>query len=491
MTQASPRGAGIALDALFPAARRSGPAGVHVAGCTADWRRVQPGDAFVAVTTDDRDGHEDARRAVRRGASAVLCERPVPVFHVPQYEVDDSREAWCTLSHALAGNPSERLRVVGICGAHGKSTVAALLESIFVAADVETGVLTDAKSYDGMSRGSGIGPAPSPETLAARLARMEAAGCTHAIVELSSRGLSQRRFSGLRLDALCVTHVTSASLEFHQSPQNYRDAERRATDLLAPEGVAVLNGDDPVCQSWISDLDGPLLAYGLDGENPLTARILQQNAAETIFLLRAGDETAAVRTTIVGTHHVENCLAAAAVALWYGIDLAVIARGIEAVSRLTSRMERVACGQDFPVFVDAASSADAVRASLMTARRLASGRVLCVLSDAPPASSQEAAALRQVVRKLADVAVVTDARLELEPAWTADDGSLEVHRTTDRVEAIAWAVSLASRGDVVVVTGSRSREGFGFGAAAASLSDADVAREILYARENSALRLVA
>jgi UDP-N-acetylmuramoyl-L-alanyl-D-glutamate--2,6-diaminopimelate ligase len=252
----------------------------------------------------------------------------------------------------------------------------------------------------------------------------------------------------------------------------------------------VLNADDPVSNGWLGNFSGPSFSYGLGSDNPVSARVLEQNACETIFLLQAGDDAAAVRTSLIGAHQIEHCLAAASAALWYGIDLTAIAQGIEAVTRLPGRMERVACGQDFPLFVDAARSADALRASLRTARQLAAGRVLCVLADAPPASSREALAIREVVRRHADVVILTEQRAELESCWN-DVDDVEVHVAAERSEAIGWAVSMAQAGDAVVVTGQRPQDGFQFGGDAAAPSDADVARELLYARNAPALRLVA
>ena len=114
---------GVALDALFSPAGRTGVMGATVTGCTSDWRKVQPGDAFVAILDDSADGHDVAARAVQRGAVAVIAERMIPVFDAPVYYVEDTRVALGELCHALVDNPSRRLRVIGVVGTQGKSTV--------------------------------------------------------------------------------------------------------------------------------------------------------------------------------------------------------------------------------------------------------------------------------------------------------------------------------------------------------------------------------
>lgn len=486
---------GVALDQLFPAAQRSGPAGVAIEGCTNDWRQVRPGDAFVATLENDADGHDYVTQAVKRGAAAVIVDRPVPVFSTPVYQVEDSRVAYGELCHALADNPSRRLRVIGVVGTQGKSTVIALLESIFSEAGCQVGVLSSLKSYDGMSCAAGVGEALAPSALASRLARMEAAGCTHALVELSSVALSQHKLAGIELDAVCGTVIDSARLDLHHTAQNYRDHLRRAFDYLSDSGLAVLNADDAVSCRWLSDLDAPSLTYGFGEQAQITADILDRNACETVFVLAAGCESAAVRTTIVGEHHVMNCLAAATVALASGVDLPTIAAGLENLQKLPARMERVDCGQDFAVYVDSADTPCSLRAALRTARQLSRGRVICVLGAGLPRTASEGAAVRSVVRKMADVVILTDPLNDGEHqrvvrrAASDQVSATAEHVVADRGAAIARAVAVAEPGDVVVIAGSNGPTECGFGAS--EMPEAELARELLYARElPTPLRLV-
>jgi UDP-N-acetylmuramoyl-L-alanyl-D-glutamate--2,6-diaminopimelate ligase len=419
---------------------------------------------------------------------AVIAERMIPVFDVPVYYVEDTRVALGELCHALVDNPSRRLRVIGVVGTQGKSTTVALLESIYVADGKDVGVISSLKSYDGMSRGPGADEL-TPSSLAAKLARMEAAGCDLALLEIPSDALAQGKLAGIELDTIVGTTIDSARLHLHHSTQNYRDAQRRALDYLSPAGLTVLNADDPVSCRWLSEVDGPALTYGVGEQAQITATIVERNACETVFVLTAGCDSAAIRTSIVGDAHVSNCLAAAATALAHGVDLQTIATGIERLTKLPARMERVDCGQDFVVFVDAADTACGIRASLRTARQLATGRVICVLGDSIPADQTEATVIRSVVRKLADVAIVTDAVTSIDEAWMPQAANQDTWQVAaDRGEAIGWAVAMARPGDVVVIAGSRDRGEFAFGAT--EITDADAAREMLYALNQPALRLV-
>ncbi|MBL9163517.1 MAG: hypothetical protein JNL18_12345 [Planctomycetaceae bacterium] len=483
---------GVALDRLFSGACRTGAQGATVTSCTSDWRRIQPGDAFVAVLTADHDGHDFAERAVKRGAAAVIVERAIPVFSAPVYHVEDTRVALGELCQALVDHPCQRMRVIGVVGDQGKAATIALLESIYVAAGYEVGVLSTLKTFDGMTRSEGIDDDVTPAMLAARLARMEAAGCTHALLEVTSQSLAELKLAGMELDTVVATTIDSARLDLHQSVKNYRDAQRRILDYLSATGVAIVNADDAVSCRWLGEIAGPALTYGLGDEAQINGVVVEENACETVFILSAGTDSAAVRTSIVGRQHVTHCLAATAVALAHGIEFQTIAQGIESVKKLPARMERVDCGQDFPVFVDAARTVSGLRATLRTARALSRRRVICVMGEHMAATAGESEAIRGVLEKMADVTIVTDAVASLHEDWfgvkSAKHDRRQLQIAADRTDAIAMAIAMAGDGDVVVIAGSRTPTEFTFGAADAA--DADIARGLLYAASRPTLRLV-
>ena len=481
---------GVALDELFPSATRTGDGQISAVSCASDWRQIQPGDVYVALpegcgNDHGEDGHQHSQRAVSCGAIAVICEQPVPVFNVPTYLVSDSREALGELCQALVDYPTRTMPTIGVTGTQGKSTTIALLDAIFAVAGKECGVISSLGSYDGMSHSDGISDAPSAPALASRLANMAAVPCSHALLEVSSQSLSQRCIAGIELDAVCVTNVTEAHLDLHNSIHNYRETKQRILNCLSSTGVTILNADDPVCMKWLDRVPGAVLTYGLCSEAEIRAKIIERHSNEQIFVLTAGSESTVVRTTIVGEHHVSNCLAAAALALTYGINLQMIAKGIQSVETLPGRMERVDCGQGFPLYVDAAETPDALRATLRTARQITRDRVICVLGDKVPASATAEYAICQIVRRMADLVIVTRPL----PGST-DHDSATVELAPDRSAAIAWAVSVAEPGDVVIIVGSQTTPRCAFGADDEP-SDTEIARELLYARNKVTLRVAA
>jgi UDP-N-acetylmuramoyl-L-alanyl-D-glutamate--2,6-diaminopimelate ligase len=449
---------------------------------------LRPGDVFVAVAEADEDGHDHAAEATRRGAGALICERPLPVFNVPQLIVADSRVAYGKLCQALVGNPSRQMKVIGVSGTLGKTTVARLLSSIFRTAGASTGALDSYGYFDGVEDHSSLGEILSAPALARSLAHMGAAGTSHAVVEVSSRELSQQLLAGVNLDAVCLTHVGRRHLGWHGSVDNHRKATQRIFDHMHPDAVAILNADDPASVAMLSKLNQPALTFGMKLPAEITAEIVEQFVNEQLFIISAGEDSVGVRTPIIGDHHVYNCLAAAAMALAYGIQLPEIARGLEAVDHLPGRMERVMCGQDFAVLVDAADSPDALRVCLRAARSTTSGRVICVFGSHDESDLTDYSASGRVIGAMADVAIVTHgfstdgshrSCMELRTGF-ADRRKAKV--VVNRKEAIAWALEEACTGDTVVIAGMGERAHTPTELDGEFLNDCEIVKQLLWGR---------
>lgn len=201
------------------------PPDVRATSCTSDWRQVRPGDVYVAITGADEDGHDFAQQAASRGAVAIICERQLPVFDVPQCVVADSRVVYGELCQALVGNPTRQLKVIAVTGTHGKTTVARLLAAVFRAAGVNVGILDSFGYWDGFEDRPPVEGQLTPPVLARSLAEMVVAGATHAIVEFSSRELAEHALAGVTLDGVCITHIGSHHRDWHGSVARYRDAD--------------------------------------------------------------------------------------------------------------------------------------------------------------------------------------------------------------------------------------------------------------------------
>jgi UDP-N-acetylmuramoyl-L-alanyl-D-glutamate--2,6-diaminopimelate ligase len=316
---------------------------------------------------------------------------------------------------------------------------------------------------------------------------MVAAGATHAVVEVSSLDLARHTLAGVTLDAVCLTELGRRHVDRHGSLENYVSAQRRVLEFLHPDAVAVLNADDPASMHILAELARPALTFGMKKPCEISAQVVEQFVNEQTFLLSAGDDTVGVRTEIVGDHHVYNCLAAATTALAYGVELTAIARGLESVDVLPGRMERVVCGQDFAVLVDAANTPDALRHCLRTARQVTSGRLICVFGATLDCDPSELPAIGRVIGSYADAAVVTNGGpadagshrtcLEIRSGFAQLD---KVQVVLDRREAIRGALREAQAGDTIVLAGVGDRPHTPI-AGEMLASDSELVKEVLRA----------
>ncbi len=480
-------GGGISLRRLLPEAEFLGADDIGVTSCCCDSRQVRPGDLFAALPGSVHDGHHFAREAAARGAGAVLAQRPVGGLHLPICLVADSRVAYGRVCQALAGDPSKHVRVIGVTGTNGKTTTACLIAGVLSAAGHGVGLLGTLGGFDGVELQESRLTTPPPDELARWLARTVANGCSHAVLEVSSHALDQSRVAGIELDAACVTNVRRDHLDYHRSILDYRLTKSRLLEHLSGHGFAVINADDPTSASYLARIDVPVLTIGIHSAAEISATILERYISEQTFLLTAGDETVPVRTRMIGTHHVYNCLIAAAAGLAYGIDLLTVARGLEAVEHVPGRLQRLECGQPFGVFVDYAHTPDALTCCLQTLREVVDGRLICVFGAGGDRDQHKRPLMGRAVESGADLAVLTTDNPRTEHPRTIQRDVLrgfrlpeQVVAIPDRAEAIRWALLEARLGDCVLIAGKGHETYQIVGHRRIDFDDCEVARRWLY-----------
>lgn len=494
MVEASSPANGISLRELFPDAEIIGAADVSVRACAVDSRQCRPGDVFIALRGTRTSGCAYVPQAIAAGAAAVLTDRLLADCPVPVCRVKEVNAAGARLCQALAGNPSSRLKVVGITGTNGKTTTSYLVASILNSAGHRTGIIGTLGYFDGDEVTRARWTTPPAHILAPTLARLEANGCTHAAMEVSSHALSLERVAGVEFDTACVTNVSHDHLDFHGSRADYRRAKRRLFEHLAPEGFAIVNADDPVALAYLDHVDGPCLTVGIDAPAEITATPLEQCRSEQTFLLSLGDEAIPVRTSLIGRHNMYNCLCAAAVGFAHGIDLRTIVRGLEAIDRLPGRLERLECGQPFGVFVDYAHTPDALTRVLGTLRQVTRGRLICVFGAGGDRDRTKRPWMGQAVERAADLAVVTsDNPRSEDPNEIMAEILHGIRRTdraqaiVDRAEAIHYALSQARAGDCVLIAGKGHEDYQIIGDEVYEFDDREVACQWLYESASRAM----
>jgi UDP-N-acetylmuramoyl-L-alanyl-D-glutamate--2,6-diaminopimelate ligase len=452
----------VSLRTLLPAASFVGCADIRVTEATEQSSQCGPHTLFAAIPGTRVDGADFVDEAIKRGATSLLVQRPLPHVHIPQCVVPHARKAFAELCSALAGYPSRHLQLASITGTNGKTTVSWLIRSILESSGRRTGLLGTIEYHDGVHSSPSKMTTPDSQSLAQWLSRMVEVDSTHAVLEVSSHALEQERVAGTEFDVAVVTNITHDHFDYHQDAESYRAAKARLLSHLKAQALVVLNADDPHSSALVGRVGGDarVVTYGLERPARVWATVLEESLRGSRFLLRRATDSIEVTTSLVGRHNVSNCLAAAAATERFGMSLAEVKAGIEALRVVPGRMERIDCGQPFDVFVDYAHTEDALRRAIGFSKRLSHGRVVCV---AGAGGDRDRAKRPLIGRALseADVAIVTsDNPRSEDPEQIIREvigGFLRTDHDPviepDRAEAIRRALGLAEAGDCVLIAG--------------------------------------
>jgi len=456
---------------------------VEITGLAYSSRSVSPGALFFCVPGFKSDGHDFAADAVERGAVALVCERSLGVG-VPEVVVDDVRAAMGPAAARFHGDPTGRLRVVGITGTNGKTTTAFLVRDILEAAGVRTGLLGTVKQVVGGIDEPVEHTTPEAIDLQATFRRMVEAGDEACVMEVSSHALELRRAEGIRFACRVFTNLTQDHLDFHDDMEAYYLAKRR---LFEGPGPAVVNLDDPYGRRLAADLEDPI-TYAVDAEAAYRARDVRFDVSGASFRADTPDGPLELRTRLPGLFNVSNALAALAVARALGAEAGTAAAALSTAGRVPGRLEPIEEGQGFGVFVDFAHTPDSLDNVLRAARELTEGRLHVVFGAGGDRDRAKRPLMGEAAASRADRVIVTsdNPRSEDPEAIVAEvmEGTgPDVDREPDRRRAIALAIETAGAGDVVVIAGKGHEQGQEFeGGRKEPFDDREVAREALRSR---------
>ncbi len=354
------------------------PENPDVTGVCHDSRRVEHGDLYVAIVGRRHDGRAFCAQAAARGAVAVLGPGGGPPgTGLPWVEVDDPRPLLGRVSARVYDRPHERLRLVGVTGTNGKSTVVALVARILEAAGQPAGVLGTLGSRLGGRRFGHAGrTTPEAPDLFRTLRDFRAAGARAAVMEVSSHALAQGRVEGARFDAALFTNLTRDHLDFHGDLERYYAAKRQLFERLKPGGRAVVHLGDAYGRRLAVELGEPL-TYGEGGDVTVRRAHLDLGGIRARLATPRGELD--LESPLLGRYNLENLQAAVAVAEALGLPPEAARRGLAAQAPLPGRLEPVSAGQSFPVLIDYAHTPAALEAALASLRELAGERRIAVV----------------------------------------------------------------------------------------------------------------
>ncbi len=434
----------------------------EINGVQIDSRQVEEGNLFVAVKGTQADGHAYIPKALEKGAKAVLVCEPIPTDtpeDVTFVQVDDTEEAAGRVATRFYGDPTSRLKLVGVTGTNGKTTIATVLYHMFRALGYKCGLCSTVCNYIDGREVPADHTTPDPVTLNRLLGEMADAGCEYAFMECSSHAIHQKRIAGLRFAGGIFTNLTRDHLDYHKTFENYRDAKKAFFDALPAGSFAITNADDRNGSVMVQNTAATVRTYSTRTAADFKGRILEESI-EGMLLNVNGSE---VSVRFVGRFNVSNLLAVYGAAVMLGEEPQEVLRVMSALRPVNGRFEAITSPKGFSAIVDYAHTPDALENVLTAINEIVrNGKVITVCGAGGNRDKGKRPLMAQEAAKRSDRVIITsdNPRFE-EPQDIINDmlaglDAEQMKKTiaiTDRREAIRAAAMMAEKGDVILVAG--------------------------------------
>ena len=465
-----------------------GDADVDITGVNIDSRRIEKGHLFVAIPGTQTNGHNFIPKAIEQGAAAILCEY-FPNTRVPgitYIAVESTEDAVGKVATVFYGEPSQKLKLVGVTGTNGKTTIATLLYNMFRKFGHKCGLLSTVCNY---IEGEAI-PAdhttPDPIELNKLLARMVEAGCEYAFMECSSHAIAQKRIGGLTFAGGLFTNLTRDHLDYHKTFENYRDAKKAFFDGLPKDAFAITNADDKNGSVMVQNCKAKVKTYSTRTMADFRARIIECHF-EGMYLEIDGRE---VGVQFIGKFNVSNLLAVYGAAIMLGKkpeDILVILSTLKSVA---GRLEPIRSAEGVTAIVDYAHTPDALENVLNAIHEVLDGKggqVITVCGAGGNRDKGKRPLMAQEAVKQSDRVIITSDNPRFEELQDIINDMLagldqkqmkKVVSIVDRKEAIKTACMLAQKGDVILIAGKGHEDYQEIKGVKHHFDDREVVREI-------------
>ena len=431
----------------------------EITGVAYDSRKVTPGSLFVAISGFATDGNKYIPMALEKGAAAVVTAK-IPEGDVPYVQVASDRLALALIGRNYFGDPAASMKLIGVTGTNGKTSSTLLLKHVLEQVlGAKVGLMGTMENMIGEQSIPTERTTPESFEVQALLAQMRDAGCTHAVMEVSSHAISLERVGGMRYDVAAFTNLTEDHLDFHKTMEAYCDAKAELFNRCV-KGVA--NADD----SWFDRMCGntkcDLLTTSVKGKGKLNAEDLELLSDGIRFTAVYGQERVEVKLPIPGKFTVYNAMTVLAMALQLGISLADAADALKTAKGVKGRVEVVPTpGKAYTVLIDYAHTPDGLENVLSSVKDYCKGRLIAVFGCGGDRDRTKRPIMGRIGAELADIAVITsdNPRTE-EPAAIIEDilkgidGSKNNYKVIEnRVKAIHYAMDIAEKNDIIILAG--------------------------------------
>lgn len=469
----------ISLSGLMkgiPYATKGNLDGIQIRSVTSDSKQVREGDLFIAIKGVKQDGHHYLEEAIHRGAVAVVVERSYSHPAARVLQVSDSKRILSRLAAAYYQFPSKEMKVVGVTGTNGKTTITYLLEQVFQEEGI--GILGTINYRVGNRVVPAAQTTPGALEVQAFLRKMVDAGCRYAAVEVSSHALDQCRVADVDFQAAIFTNLSQDHLDYHQTMEAYAEAKLKLFTQLRPAHWAIVNEEDPFSKEIMIQTKAQLLTYGFGQNADVHAEAMSfesnQIKIDVAYPVNAGARDGmrnkiTIQSPLIGRHNAYNILASFAAGLVLNRPPAQIKQRLERLQCVPGRMEAVSIEEmesaKFNVFVDYAHTPDGLNQVLTTLREITPGRLLVVFGCGGDRDRGKRPQMGRIAAQLADEVFITSDNPRSENPETIIQDILEgirplgekkmsrVKIEADRAAAVREAIFSAGAGDTVLLAG--------------------------------------
>lgn len=435
---------------------------IEITSIAFDSRKVKLGTLFFAIPGNVSDGHLFIANAVSQGAVAIVCEELPKELdpNVTWLKTDNSRKALAISAHKFLGEPSKYIKVIGITGTNGKTTITYILKSIFEYAGYKCGLIGTTGNFIGNDFFEATHTTPDPIQLAELFSKMSLSGVEYVFMEVSSHALTQNRADGIHFDGAVFTNLTHEHLDYHKTINEYALAKQIIFNQLDSNGFAIVNSDSEFADFMISETKARVVRVGRKEADYLISK-------ERLFYdyshYKINERL--LKTPLIGRFNIDNTAQCFAVASELGIDAEVIAQAMEQANGAPGRMQRLKLNTGGSAIVDYAHSPDALENALSTCREIlhhSCGRLICVFGCGGDRDKQKRPIMGKIATDITDYAIITNDNPRTEDpqdiingilAGIAENKKDSYEIITDRAKAIERSCKMTNAGDILLIAG--------------------------------------